>query len=92
MGQSLSPHGGSLPPRKRIGSALANSRPSQSLSRSQRTPPPLSPVALNHAEIISSPSVLRDKGVALQSYKELLSSYEELSGSSYEEGAVYLRL
>ncbi|GAA0148154.1 hypothetical protein LIER_07675 [Lithospermum erythrorhizon] len=86
MSQDMPPLGTSLPPRKRMGSHLASSRPSQSLRRSERTPPASSSAVSNHAELISSLSTLGDKGVALQSYKEILSSYEDVSGSSSRVG------
>ncbi|GAA0149227.1 hypothetical protein LIER_08456 [Lithospermum erythrorhizon] len=87
MSQALSPQGYSFPLRKRLGSLLASSRPSQLLKKSESTPPSSSPAAPNHAEMISSLSTLGDKffglhGVALRSYKELLSSCEMASGSS----------
>ncbi|GAA0175834.1 hypothetical protein LIER_28932 [Lithospermum erythrorhizon] len=60
--------------------------PSQSSLASRR-----SPADQNHKELISSFSTLGDKlfdlqGVVLQSYKGLLSSYEEASGSSSRAG------
>ncbi|GAA0183340.1 hypothetical protein LIER_30766 [Lithospermum erythrorhizon] len=92
-----------------MGSPLASSRPSQSLRRLERIPPPSSSTVSNHVEMISSSSpweiryvpfrflfclfcVSPDpldvlyyfslQGVVLQCYKELLSSYEKVSGSS----------
>ncbi|GAA0170650.1 hypothetical protein LIER_24871 [Lithospermum erythrorhizon] len=58
MGQSMSPPRSSLPPRKGMGTSLVSPRPSQSLRRSEKTPPPPSP---NHTELISSFSALGDK-------------------------------
>ncbi|GAA0176128.1 hypothetical protein LIER_42026 [Lithospermum erythrorhizon] len=57
-------------------------RPSESLRSSERTPPPPSSTAHNHAVLISCFSAMGDKGVVLQPYKGLLSFYDEASGSS----------
>ncbi|GAA0141135.1 hypothetical protein LIER_02350 [Lithospermum erythrorhizon] len=77
------PPGSSLRPRKRLGSPLAISRPSQFPRRSEWVPPSSSSTAPNHTKLISSISTLGDKGMALQFYKDLLSSYEAARGSSY---------
>ncbi|GAA0161139.1 hypothetical protein LIER_17526 [Lithospermum erythrorhizon] len=87
MSKAPSPQGCSLPPLMRMGSHLASPRPSQLLKRSERTPPSSSNAAPNHAKLISSLSALGDKffalhGVALQSYMEIMPSYEAASGSS----------
>ncbi|GAA0146009.1 hypothetical protein LIER_36240 [Lithospermum erythrorhizon] len=89
MKHAMSSPGGSLNPRKRIGSPLASPRASQSLRRSERTPPSSSSAARNHAELIP-PSPLKEIRyillLALQSYKNLLSSYKAATGSSSRAG------
>ncbi|GAA0186402.1 hypothetical protein LIER_33690 [Lithospermum erythrorhizon] len=69
------------PPSSRV-SAPGSGR----VSMSERTPPPPSPAAPNHANLISSFSTMGDERVVLQSYKELLSSYEEACRSSSRAG------
>ncbi|GAA0165033.1 hypothetical protein LIER_20534 [Lithospermum erythrorhizon] len=68
------------------GVPLVIPRPSQSSRKLEKTPLPQSPAFPNHEELISCFSALGNKffglqGVVLQSYKGLLSSYEESSGS-----------
>ncbi|GAA0151572.1 hypothetical protein LIER_10267 [Lithospermum erythrorhizon] len=76
--------------KKRLGSPIANPWPAQLLRRLEEVPPPSS-TTLNHDELISSLFELGSKffdlhGVALQSYKALLSSFEVVSGTSSRVG------
>ncbi|GAA0164078.1 hypothetical protein LIER_19797 [Lithospermum erythrorhizon] len=81
-GSSTSPPGSSLPPQKRLRSPLASCRPSQFPRRLKRVPPSSSSTAPNHAELISSLSILGDKG-------ELKSLQDE---KTREAKALYRRL